>query len=162
VHGADQVLVAGGGGEHDDGGPVRRVVQCSEHGVPAKSGHVQVEQQHVRAGGRDDVDRLPAVSGFADDVDIWFLAEQVAQSVPDDAVVIGDHHADRHGTGTRMVSAAPRPATGMLSAVVAPLAAGGLPVWVVSSYDGDLVLVPADRLDEASEVLQAAGHQVRR
>ena len=53
-------------------------------------------------------------------------------------------------------------ATGMLSAIMAPLAAGGLPVWVVSSYDGDLVLVPADRLDEASEVLQAAGHQVRR
>ncbi len=51
-------------------------------------------------------------------------------------------------------------ATGMLSAIVAPLAAGGVPVWVVSSYDGDLV--PTDRLDEASEVLQAAGHQVRR
>jgi hypothetical protein len=53
-------------------------------------------------------------------------------------------------------------ATGMLSAIVAPLATGGVPVWVVSSYDGDIVLVPADRLDEASEVLQAAGHQVRR
>jgi len=53
-------------------------------------------------------------------------------------------------------------ATGMLSAIVAPLAAGGVPVRVVSSYDGDLVLVPTDRLDEASEVLQAAGHQVRR
>jgi hypothetical protein len=25
VHGADEVLVVGGGGEHDDGGPVRRV-----------------------------------------------------------------------------------------------------------------------------------------
>jgi hypothetical protein len=37
-----------------------------------------------------------------------------------------------------------------------------VPVWVVSSYDGDLVLVPTGRLDEASEVLQAAGHQVRR
>ena len=53
-------------------------------------------------------------------------------------------------------------ATGMLSAIVAPLAAGGVPVWVVSSYDGDLVLVPTDRLYEASEVLQTAGHQVRR
>jgi hypothetical protein len=52
-------------------------------------------------------------------------------------------------------------ATGMLTAIVAPLPAGGLPVWVVSRYDGDLVLVPADRLDEACEVLQAAGHQVR-
>jgi hypothetical protein len=50
----------------------------------------------------------------------------------------------------------------MLSAIVAPLAAGGVPVWVVSSYDGDLVLVPADRLDEACEFLREAGHQVRR
>jgi hypothetical protein len=31
-------------------------------------------------------------------------------------------------------------ATGMLSAIVAPLAACGVPVWVVSSHDGDLVL----------------------
>jgi hypothetical protein len=53
-------------------------------------------------------------------------------------------------------------ATGMLSAIVAPLAAAGVPVWVASSFDGDLVLVPADRLDEASGVLQAAGHLVRR
>jgi hypothetical protein len=53
-------------------------------------------------------------------------------------------------------------ATGMLSAIVAPLAAGGVPVWVVSGYDGDLVFVPVGRLDEACEALQAAGHQVRR
>ena len=53
-------------------------------------------------------------------------------------------------------------ATGMLSAIVAPLAAGGLPVWVASSYDGDLVFVPAGRLDEACNVLQEAGHQIRR
>ena len=53
-------------------------------------------------------------------------------------------------------------ATGMLSAIVAPLAAGRVPIWAVSSYDGDVVLVPADRLDEACELLRAAGHQVRR
>lgn len=53
-------------------------------------------------------------------------------------------------------------ATGMLSGIVAPMAGGGVPVWMVSSYDGDLVLVPTERLDEASQVLQAAGHQLRR
>ncbi|MDX6297225.1 MAG: uncharacterized protein QOI51_1082 [Nocardioidaceae bacterium] len=53
-------------------------------------------------------------------------------------------------------------ATGMLSAIVAPLGAAGVPVWVVSAFDGDLVLVPTDRLDEACGVLQAAGHEVRR
>ncbi|EDY58104.1 conserved hypothetical protein [Streptomyces sviceus ATCC 29083] len=51
-------------------------------------------------------------------------------------------------------------ATGMLSAIVAPLAAGELPVWTAASYDGDLVLVPADRLEEAVGMLRRAGHQV--
>ena len=50
--------------------------------------------------------------------------------------------------------------TGMVSAIVAPLAAGELPVWTAASYDGDLVLVPAGRLEEAVEVLRRAGHQV--
>jgi hypothetical protein len=51
-------------------------------------------------------------------------------------------------------------ATGMLSAVVVPLAAAELPVWVASSFDGDLVLVPARRLDEAIDVLRHAGHEM--
>jgi hypothetical protein len=50
--------------------------------------------------------------------------------------------------------------TGMLSAIVAPLAAGKLPVWVASSFDGDLVLVPVARLDEAVDVLRNAGHDI--
>jgi hypothetical protein len=50
--------------------------------------------------------------------------------------------------------------TGMLSAILAPLAAGRVPVWVASSFDGDLVLVPAGRVDEAVDVLRRAGHQV--
>src|SRR4051794_19848234 len=51
-------------------------------------------------------------------------------------------------------------ATGMLSAIVAPPAAGGLPVWPAASYNGDVVLVPAGRLAEAVDVLRRAGHQV--
>lgn len=51
-------------------------------------------------------------------------------------------------------------ATGMLSAIVGPLAAGFLPVWTAASYDGDLVLVPASRLDEAVQLLRLAGHRV--
>jgi hypothetical protein len=51
-------------------------------------------------------------------------------------------------------------ATGMLNAIVAPLAAAELPVWTAASYDGDLVLVPAGRLEEAVDTLRRAGHQV--
>jgi hypothetical protein len=52
-------------------------------------------------------------------------------------------------------------ATGMLAAVAAPLAAGGIPIWSVASYDGDIVCVPTDRFDEAVAALRAAGHRVR-
>src|SRR5262249_47573731 len=116
--GADEVLIIDGGGEHDDGRPPRDVLQCREHGVPVQLGHVQVEQQHVRAGRGDNIDSLPAISGLAGDFHVRFLTEQVAQSVPDDTVIIGDHHPDRHGTGTRTVSAAPRP--GALSMSMVP------------------------------------------
>jgi hypothetical protein len=54
----------------------------------------------------------------------------------------------------------PPDATGMLAAIVAPLAAGDVPVWVAASFDGDIVLIPADRVDEASELLSQAGHRV--
>src|ERR1700760_4531119 len=53
-------------------------------------------------------------------------------------------------------------ATGMLSAIVAPLAAGGVPVWVVAGYDGAPFFAPAARREGAAEVLRAAGHHVRR
>src|ERR1700730_1721760 len=105
-------------GSTDTGGRVRHVAKRGEHGVPVKPWHVQVEQQHVRAGGGDDVHRLPAVSGLADDLDVWFLAEQVAQPLPDDAVVVGDHHAARHDTGTQTMIAAPH--AGALSMSTVP------------------------------------------
>lgn len=54
----------------------------------------------------------------------------------------------------------PPDATGMLAAVVAPLAAGNVPVWVAASFDGDIVLVPVDRVAQASELLRRAGHTV--
>jgi hypothetical protein len=57
-------------------------------------------------------------------------------------------------------AAHPPDATGMLAAIVAPLAAGNVPVWVAASYDGDLVLIPADQVDEGSDLLRRAGHQV--
>lgn len=51
-------------------------------------------------------------------------------------------------------------ASGMLAAIVAPLAAGKVPVWVAASFDGDLVLIPVDQVNEAVELLRRAGHQV--
>jgi hypothetical protein len=54
----------------------------------------------------------------------------------------------------------PPDATGILAAIVAPLAAGNVPVWVAASFDGELVRIPAGHVDGASELLRRAGHQV--
>jgi hypothetical protein len=50
---------------------------------------------------------------------------------------------------------------GMLSAVVGPLAAASVPVFVNSTLAADLVLVPRDRLSDALVALRSAGHAVR-
>jgi uncharacterized protein len=52
--------------------------------------------------------------------------------------------------------------TGMLAALVGPLADASISVFVASTYHADLVLVPERKLDDAVAVLQSAGHQVQR
>ncbi|NTW03002.1 MAG: ACT domain-containing protein [Oscillochloris sp.] len=47
---------------------------------------------------------------------------------------------------------------GVLSALAAPLAAAGVSIFAVSTYDTDYLLVGVDDLDTAITTLQAAGH----
>ncbi|WP_327701921.1 ACT domain-containing protein [Streptomyces decoyicus] len=49
---------------------------------------------------------------------------------------------------------------GMLAAVIGPLAATGVPVFVHSTFHSDLVLVPRARRADAFAALRAAGHEV--
>lgn len=51
-------------------------------------------------------------------------------------------------------------ATGMLAALVGPLADAGISVFVASTHTADLVLVPEHRLKEATAALRDAGHRV--
>jgi hypothetical protein len=50
--------------------------------------------------------------------------------------------------------------TGILAALTAPLAAAGITLFAVSTYDTDYLLVKAENLDRAVEVLRGAGHRV--
>lgn len=49
---------------------------------------------------------------------------------------------------------------GMLLSILAPLGEAGLPVFAASTYDTDLVLVPASHAEKAAAVLKTAGHDV--
>jgi len=50
--------------------------------------------------------------------------------------------------------------TGILKAVLDPLAAAGIGIFALSTYDTDYVLVQAPRLDEALSALRDAGHRI--
>lgn len=52
----------------------------------------------------------------------------------------------------------PFTATGVLAAVVGPLAAAGIPVFTLSTFDTDYLLVAEAECARALFVLQAAGH----
>ena len=49
---------------------------------------------------------------------------------------------------------------GMLAALLEPLAAAAVPVFVASTFHADLVLVPESDTGRAVEALRAAGHTV--
>ncbi|WP_345470735.1 GNAT family N-acetyltransferase [Actinoallomurus oryzae] len=49
---------------------------------------------------------------------------------------------------------------GLLASVIQPLAEAGVPVFVASTYQADLVLTPESQRDRAVTALQAAGHEI--
>ncbi len=50
--------------------------------------------------------------------------------------------------------------TGVLASLALPLADAGIPIFVVSTYDTDYLLVRSPQLAGALEVLQADGHSL--
>ncbi|MBD8869258.1 ACT domain-containing protein [Nocardioides donggukensis] len=51
--------------------------------------------------------------------------------------------------------------TGVLSALLAPLAAAEIPVFTISTFDTDWILVPLARADDATQAWEQAGHRVQ-
>ena len=50
--------------------------------------------------------------------------------------------------------------TGVLASLAMPLATAGVPIFVVSTFDTDYVLVTDSRLGDAVDALRKAGHSV--
>jgi uncharacterized protein len=49
--------------------------------------------------------------------------------------------------------------TGILASMLKPLAESQVPIFAISTFDTDWVLVPGDKLEAAVQALRAAGHQ---
>ena len=107
------------------------------------------------AGGTPVADALPP-DGFA----------CVVRSTDEVSVWMEERRAPAHGTVSRgwrmLVVDGPLDLslTGVLAALLVPLADAGVPVFPFASYDTDRIGVPGDRVDDAVAALRAAGHRV--
>ena len=52
--------------------------------------------------------------------------------------------------------------TGVMSALLEPIAEAEISILAVSTYDTDWILVPADQADDAAAAWRRRGHSVRR
>lgn len=85
---------------------------------------------------------------------------------PDELSLVCPDHAVPEGARAEagwavLVLAGPFPfeLTGILLSFLAPLAAAGVGIFAMSTFDTDYVLVKRERLDEAVAALVAAGHE---
>src|SRR3954451_22613407 len=136
----------------------RRFLSWATRHLPRRKISMPADRQNLRVlQGRFVLDRLTDLRAVSVDDDLLALVRG-----PDGGATMRRNNsaADAWAVFWNGDDAHDPEATGMLSAIVAPLAAAELPVWTAASYDGDLVLVPADRLEEAVDVLRRAGHHV--
>jgi hypothetical protein len=60
----------------------------------------------------------------------------------------------------RVAGKLPFDATGILASIAVPLANGGVPIFAISTFDTDYLLVRESSLDAAVRLLRDAGHSV--
>jgi hypothetical protein len=68
--------------------------------------------------------------------------------------------AERGWRVARIRGRIPFDEVGVVAGVTAPLAAAGIPVFVVSTFDTDYLLVPEPRLEAARAALEAARYEL--
>lgn len=81
--------------------------------------------------------------------------------VCEDAMIPAEVHAERNRRLMQIEGTLAFTLTGVLASVAAPLANAGISVFAVSTYDTDYLLVSDEDLQEATQVLETAGHVVR-
>ena len=94
--------------------------------------------------------RFLTVSRTAEELSITTLQSTVPAGVP----------CERDYRALRVRGPLPLNLIGILAAIADPLAAAGLSIFAISTYDTDYVLVKARDLEPALRALRQAGHQI--
>ena len=92
------------------------------------------------------------LSRTAEELSITTLQSAVPAGVP----------CERDYRALRVRGPLPLNLIGIVAAIADPLAAAGMSIFAISTYDTDYVLVKARELEEALQELRQAGHQITR
>jgi len=118
---------------------------------------------HVLAGELA-VCRLPPTGGLPDwatgSVVAWVRTADRSTLVASSACVPAEVRSEGPWRALEVEGPLAFSLVGVLASLLAPLAAAGVPVFVLSEFETDLVLVPGGRVEEAVAALRQAGHRV--
>ncbi len=121
--------------------------------------------EFVIHGERLAIARLPAAAAVPD----WARGDfvTVSRTPTELSIVCAQRHVPPALPQTRdrvafgIVGVVPMTTIGVLAALCGALAAAGVPVFVLSTFDTDWLLVPAERGAAAQRALEQAGHSCR-
>lgn len=111
----------------------------------------------VRLGGRDP---LPDWAG-GEFVSVTRTVDELSIVCPEDRVP-DTASAERGWSCFKVAGCLDFDQVGVIASLAEPLRRAAIPIFVVSTYDTDYLLVKASRLEESIEAIRAAGHEVRR
>ncbi|HET6410707.1 MAG TPA: ACT domain-containing protein [Anaeromyxobacter sp.] len=97
-----------------------------------------------------DGDGFVSISRTATELSILSLAQRVPPGV----------RSENGWRAFELVGPFPFDAVGVAAAVAQPLAAGGISILLVSTFDTDVLLVKEAHLRRATDLLATAGHRV--
>ena len=117
-------------------------------------GQIHIDRTLIALDGTPNKARLGAnaLSRTAEELSITTLQSTVPAGV----------QCERDYRALRVRGPLPLDLVGILAAIADPLAAAGLSIFAISTYDTDYVLVKARDLDPALTALRQAGHQITR
>jgi uncharacterized protein len=103
---------------------------------------------------------IPAWAGGVRFLSITRTANELS-IVCEEELVPNDVHAERNRRLMQIEGTMPFTLPGVLASVAAPLADAGISLSAISTYDTDYLLVSDKDLQEATQVLESAGHTIR-
>jgi len=94
--GLHEAVLVLAGGDDEDPGLGKLVAQAGQDAQAVQPRHAEIEHQNVGAHFLDDRDRLDAVSGLADNLDVRSGLQRFHEGGEHQGKVVGDHDSDAH------------------------------------------------------------------